>query len=211
MDIVKAKVQMLNEVAKGIPPLMKLSEKVKVEPGYILLGLGIVVPLVILITMGALILTVVVTVVYPGYKSIQALETKEDEDDDKEWLTYWCIFGVMTVLDEFLGFILAMIPFYYWIKLAFFVWLFAPQTKGSGVFYRLALKPLLLKYEKDIDRFIDEVASQSTSLASDMAKEGMSLAAEAQKELTKPENMMKMASAANQAQSMADEMTKKND
>ena len=209
MDIVKEKVDKLNQVAKGIDPLMKLSAKVNVEPGYILLGLGIVIPLVILVTMGALILTVVVTVVYPGYKSIQALETQDTEDDDKEWLTYWCVFGVTTVLDEFCGFLLAFIPFYYWLKLGFFVWMFAPQTKGSGVVYRLVLKPLLLKYEKDIDKFIDEVASQSTSFAGELAKEGMSMANEAKDKYATPENMMKAASMANQAQAQLDEATKK--
>lgn len=82
----------------------------------------------ILIFMGGTILTVVLSVVYPAYRSIKALQTDDTEDDDKVWLTYWCVFGVFTLLDEFLGFILQMIPFYYWVKLGFFIWMMHPTT-----------------------------------------------------------------------------------
>jgi hypothetical protein len=41
-------------------------------------------------------------------------------------LTYWIIFGLFTVLDDFLGWFLAFIPYFFWLKLAFFVFLLAP-------------------------------------------------------------------------------------
>jgi receptor expression-enhancing protein 5/6 len=75
--------------------------------------------------MGAAILTVIITVVYPAVQSIKALESKEG-DDDKTWLTYWVVFGVFTLLDEFVGFILEYIPFYFYLRLAFFLYLMAP-------------------------------------------------------------------------------------
>jgi receptor expression-enhancing protein 5/6 len=84
--------------------------------------------LIILVTMGWEILTSVITVLYPAFKSIKALETKDDDDDDKVWLTYWCVFGFFTLFDE-LGFILLnLIPLYSYIKLGFFLWMMAPQT-----------------------------------------------------------------------------------
>ena len=82
MDMIKDKVAKLNEVSKAFPPLMKLAEKAKIDPGYILLAVLILGPLIIIFTMGDIILISVVTVVYPGYKSIMALETKDTDEDD---------------------------------------------------------------------------------------------------------------------------------
>jgi len=84
-----------------------------------------VLSIITLFVFGATILTLAITVLYPAAKSIQALETEHTEDD-KEWLTYWIIFGIFTLLDDFAGFILNMIPYFFWLRLAFFVYLFAP-------------------------------------------------------------------------------------
>mmetsp|Transcript_11518 Transcript_11518/g.8424 ORF Transcript_11518/g.8424 Transcript_11518/m.8424 type:complete len:110 (+) Transcript_11518:136-465(+) len=109
-----------------------------------MLGIIVISSLLILIFMGGKILTVVFTVVYPGYKSIKALETKDTEDDDKAWLTYWCVFGIFSLVDEFGSVLLSLIPFYYYIKLGLFVWMMSPQTNGATVIYKSALRPILL-------------------------------------------------------------------
>lgn len=126
MEIVKQTVAKLNQHAERIPPLMDLSKKTHVEPGYFLGGGLILSALIILFTMGGTILSGVITVVYPGYKSIKALESKDTEDDDKVWLTYWCVFGIFTLIDEFGFILLSFIPFYFYIRLGFFIWLMAP-------------------------------------------------------------------------------------
>ena len=126
MEIVKKNVQKLNKLAEKMPPIMQLSQKTKVEPGYILGGGLLVSSLLILFFLGGTILTAVITVVYPAYKSIKALETKDTDDDDKVWLTYWTVFGIFTLVDEFAFFLLNLIPFYYYIKLGFFLWMMAP-------------------------------------------------------------------------------------
>lgn len=123
--------------------------------------------------MGGTILTVVLSVVYPAYKSIKALQTEDTEDDDKIWLTYWCVFGIFTLLDEFLGFLLSMIPFYYYIKLGFFVWMMHPSTKGATVIYRMILKPLLEKHKDSIEKFIAEVKGSALDAAKEAASQGM--------------------------------------
>jgi receptor expression-enhancing protein 5/6 len=108
--------------------MVAIANKVNLEPGQVI-AIGIVVwALFIVLTMGATILTLTISVLYPAFKSVQALETKDTDDDDKIWLTYWCVFGGFTLLDEFLGFILNMIPFYFYIKVGFFLWLMLPQT-----------------------------------------------------------------------------------
>lgn len=189
MEIVKKQVDKLNKYGQRIPPIVKLSNAISVEPGYILGGIIGLIGLIILIAFGGHILTAVITVVYPAFKSIRALETKDTDDDDKVWLTYWVVFGVATLVDEFGFFILNIIPFYNYIKLLFFVWLMAPQTQGAQIVYRSILRPLLHAHKDKIERFIRDVQGGASSLARDAQKTAM-------KELSKPENISRMATAA---------------
>lgn len=99
-------------------------------------------------------MTVIITVVYPSIKSIKALESRES-DDDKVWLTYWCVFGIFTVIDEFGGIVLSLIPFYFYIKLGFFLWLMLPQTRGASKIYTIILKPILDQHKEKINRIIE--------------------------------------------------------
>lgn len=88
-----------------MPQIKDLAKKAGVESGVILGGVAAVTGLITLILFGATILTLFITVLYPSVKSIQALESV-GKDDDKEWLTYWIIFGIFTLLDDFCGYIL---------------------------------------------------------------------------------------------------------
>lgn len=183
MDILKQKVEFFTQIGNKVPQLVELSKKSGLETGYILLGGIVLASLITLITMGGTILTVVLTVAYPAYRSIKALESKGD-DDDKIWLTYWCVFGIFSLLDEFGGIILSLIPFYFYIKLAFFIWMMHPSTQGSTIVYNSVLKPLLEKNKDKIEKFIAEVKGGAMSVAKEGANAAMS-------ELSKPENMMK--------------------
>ena len=95
-------------------------------------------------------LTVLVGIVYPSYFSIKALETQE-LDDDKHWLTYWVVFGLLILLDTFLKIILDYIPFYITVKLLFILWLFLPNFKGALIIYHNFIIKCFKKYEKQID------------------------------------------------------------
>lgn len=170
MEIIQKQVQKLNKYGQKIPPIVKLSEKTKVEPGYILGGALALSSLLILLFFGGAILSAVLTVVYPAFKSIKALETKDTDDDDKIWLTYWVVFGVFTLLDEFAFFILNLIPFYWYIRLGFFVWLMAPQTQGAQVVYRSVLRPLLHQHKDRIQAVIDNVKGSASELANEAKK-----------------------------------------
>ena len=54
-------------------------------------------------------------VIYPGYRSFKAIESPQ-EGDDKQWLTYWIIFAMFTVVEFFMEFMLAWVPFYYVVR-----------------------------------------------------------------------------------------------
>lgn len=87
---------------------------------------------------------------YPSYASFKALETK-DPSDDIQWLTYWVVYSVMSIVDAFIGDILGWIPLFYEVKLLAIVWLLAPQFKGAKVVYDKFIKPMLIKYAAKID------------------------------------------------------------
>ena len=83
--------------------------------------------------------------VYPAYMSFKALDTP-DPEDDIQWLTYWVVFATFSILEQTVAFITDFIPFYFYLKIAFFVWLYHPQFKGATVLYSKVLSPLLLPY-----------------------------------------------------------------
>lgn len=190
MEVVNQQVKCLNKYAERVPQIVDLAKKAGVEPGLILGGGLIVSALLILIFFGATILTVVITVVYPATKSIQALESSGD-DDDKVWLTYWIMFGIFSLLDEFGGILLSFIPLYFYVRLAFFIFLMAPQTQGASLLYKTLVKPILSQHKDRIQAFIDEVKGS----ASDLSKDAK---AAAMKELNDPNNLMKAMNATQQ-------------
>ena len=84
--------------------------------------------LLVLLGIGQSFMSRLIGVLYPAIKSIQALNTKDDDKDDKQWLTYWIVYGAFVCVDEFAGFILSIIPFYYFFKVCFLIWLYNPAT-----------------------------------------------------------------------------------
>ncbi len=177
---------------------MDLAKKAGVEPGVLLAGGLSISAILILIFFGATILTVVFTVAYPSIQSIKAIESA-GEDDDKEWLTYWTIFGIFNLMDDFGGFILSYIPLYSYLRLALFIYLMAPQTKGALTIYKYVVGPILKQHKDKIQQFIDEIkgsAAEAASAARDQAK----------KELSNPSNLMKASQLASQAQEQIEKM-----
>ena len=79
-------------------------------------------------------ITCLLGVAYPVFMSFLALES-DSQNDDRQWLTYWVTFGVVQCIDNYAGFILHFIPFYYFLKMAFLVWLFHPSTQGATFIY----------------------------------------------------------------------------
>jgi receptor expression-enhancing protein 5/6 len=81
---------------------------------------------------------------YPAYMSFKSLEA--NNKDDTQWLTYWVAFSFFSILENVFGFVVAMIPFYYFIKAGTIVWMYHPKTMGAKVVYQQGLRPLLLPY-----------------------------------------------------------------
>ena len=112
---------------------------------------------------GQAILTTLLGVAYPVFMSFHALESDDSQKsvkqiDDKQWLTYWVVFGLFNMIDQFAGFILHFIPFYYVLKLAVLIWLFHPKSVGATWVY---------------NNYIQEYATHITQLEAE-AKKGIS-------------------------------------
>jgi|TARA_B110000977_G_C10738752_1_gene362142 receptor expression-enhancing protein 5/6 len=81
--------------------------------------------LMVMLGVGQVYITCLIGVAYPAFMSFLALES-DGTDDDKQWLTYWVCFGCFNIIDQFAGIILSIIPFYYFLKLGFMIYLFHP-------------------------------------------------------------------------------------
>ena len=123
-------------------------------------------------------ITCLVGVTLPAYFSIKAIESPEF-DDDKQWLTYWAIYGIFTLLDQFANFILRIFPFYFVLKILFLIWCFMPNTMGALFIYNKVVAPYFRKYEdridKKIEKFIREGKLRGRKNRSALRKECMEL------------------------------------
>ena len=117
-------------------------------------------------------IALLVGTLYPFFKSLHALQTDTDVEDDKTWLTYWMVFGCFTVADMHVGWILTVIPFYYTLKLLFFIWLQLPlgPFMGAKIIYRYLLRPLFRCVGPAINRFAKRHADDLYQLDRDMKK-----------------------------------------
>jgi receptor expression-enhancing protein 5/6 len=81
----------------------------------------------------------VIGFVYPFYKSILSLESKDSEQTTK-WLIYWILYSTITVLEEYAALVIYWIPFYYPLKASFLVYIMVPQFTGAQYVYYV-IKP----------------------------------------------------------------------
>jgi receptor expression-enhancing protein 5/6 len=106
-------------------------------------------------------LTSVVSIVFPIYWTMKAMERTE-KDEDKQWLSYWITWGIFFLLDVMIGNFLVKIPYFYFSKLALLTWMFLPGLNGGMLvwnrFYSRISKQIdLTPITKYIDRFRDRV------------------------------------------------------
>ena len=107
--------------------------------------------------------TCLIGVLCPTYLSLKALESPE-EDDDKQFLTYWVVYGLFTIFDIFTSFLINKIPFYYTFKLAFLIWMFMPNFRGSIYVYNFIIGPLFKKYESKFDKGVAKILKKGENL-----------------------------------------------
>ncbi|XP_023511893.1 HVA22-like protein f isoform X2 [Cucurbita pepo subsp. pepo] len=71
---------------------------------------------------------------FPLYASIRAIESPSSLDD-RQWLSYWVIYSLITLFELTFWRILVWIPLWGYIKLVACLWLVLPIFNGSAYIY----------------------------------------------------------------------------
>uniref|UniRef100_A0A061S1L8 HVA22-like protein n=1 Tax=Tetraselmis sp. GSL018 TaxID=582737 RepID=A0A061S1L8_9CHLO len=112
---------------------------------------------------GAVIMNTACTLVgtaYPVFASLKAVENDRSEEQHVQWLTYWSVYGTLSLIEGLSDKLLGWFPFYYHAKLGFLLWLTLPKFQGAKVLYKRFGRPLFLKYRGQIDRFLGKFQKQ---------------------------------------------------
>jgi hypothetical protein len=117
-------------------------------PGTYILGVLGVSLLLVYFNILELHLTNIISIVYGVYWTMKSFENRE-EGDDKQWLTYWMIWGFFFFLDIIMPNFLKKIPMFYFAKLLFLSWLFLPSTKGALFLYERIFSKINLPFKLD--------------------------------------------------------------
>ncbi|XP_072965696.1 protein HVA22-like [Typha angustifolia] len=89
-----------------------------------------------------------ITLIYPLYASVRAIESPR-KDDDEQWLAYWILYSLLTLMEMVAEPILYWVPLWYQIKVAFVAWLVLPQFMGASFLYEKFVREQLKKLKID--------------------------------------------------------------
>ncbi|OAY31018.1 HVA22-like protein a [Manihot esculenta] len=92
----------------------------------------------------------VVSLVYPLYASIRAIETKSVVDD-QQWLTYWVLYSMITLIELTFAKVIEWIPIWSYAKLILTCWLVIPYFSGAAYVYEHFVRPLFVNPQQTIN------------------------------------------------------------
>ncbi|XP_028763427.1 HVA22-like protein a [Neltuma alba] len=84
-----------------------------------------------------------ISLVYPLYASIKAIESKSPVDD-QQWLTYWILYSMITLFELTFYKVLEWIPIWSYAKLILTCWLVLPYFNGAAYVYEHYVRPLFV-------------------------------------------------------------------
>ncbi|KAJ4824182.1 HVA22-like protein a [Turnera subulata] len=92
----------------------------------------------------------VVSLVYPLYASIRAIESKSPVDD-QQWLTYWVLYSMITLFELTFAKVIEWIPIWPYAKLIVTCWLVIPYFSGAAYVYEHFVRPFFLNPQQTIN------------------------------------------------------------
>ncbi|RWR93095.1 HVA22-like protein a [Cinnamomum micranthum f. kanehirae] len=84
-----------------------------------------------------------VTLAYPLYASIRAIESKS-RADDKQWLTYWVLYSLVTLFELTFAKVIEWFPIWPYAKLIATCWLVLPHFNGASYVYEHFIRPCIV-------------------------------------------------------------------
>ncbi|XP_038997363.1 HVA22-like protein a [Hibiscus syriacus] len=85
-----------------------------------------------------------------SYASVRAIES-ESRADDREWLTYWVLYSMLTLLELSFARVIEWIPIWSFAKLIFTCWLVIPYFSGASYVYEHYLRPFFINPQQTIN------------------------------------------------------------
>lgn len=89
-------------------------------------------------------LSFMISIYFPIIWSIKQVD-QPDIDGSKQWLTYWSIFALFIIVDIISNWIIIIVPFYFFIKTVFMMWLYLPNFKGATIIYNTFFRKFVTK------------------------------------------------------------------
>ena len=87
------------------------------------------------------------------------------------------VFGTFVALETYIGFLLDFIPYWHWIRLAFFIWLLLPAFNGADILYAHVMRPILADNKDKIKELIKQTQTVATYATLNAAKSAANIAA----------------------------------
>lgn len=112
-------------------------------------------------------LCTVVSILYPIYGSVQAIQFGS-RDDHVQWIIFWAVQAILSMIECVLRTISTFPLYYLELKLVFALWLVSGG--GSETLFHALVHPHFLIYERDIDILIVASSTRAWGLAKDLAQ-----------------------------------------
>ncbi|BAO41986.2 protein YOP1 [Kluyveromyces marxianus DMKU3-1042] len=147
-----------------------IEKKTKLPKSYIIYGSAALYFLLILINVGGIgeILANFVGFCIPTYYSLKALKTNTTKDDT-QLLTYWIVFSFLSVIEFWSKAILAWVPFYWFFKTLFLLYIAIPSLGGAQFVFKRVIEPLSDKYMPLVEGKPENLAKKVEEAANNAA------------------------------------------